>query len=64
MEEIKLNVKALAAYMKVSIEKLAELAELDANHLKKVSSGYARMTAEDIMNLSKATGIDPKNIEY
>ena len=64
MENVKLNVRALAAQLKVSIEKLAEMAEIDANHLKSVSAGRATMTARDLMQLSKATGISPHNIDY
>ena len=36
-ETIKMNVKALAANMNLSIEKLAELAGINVNHLLQVS---------------------------
>lgn len=38
-ETIKMNVKALAANMNLSIEKLAELAGINVNHLLQVSCG-------------------------
>ena len=49
----------LAAYMKESIEDMAEHAGLDGAHLKSVSSGRATMTAEDLQKLARYTGIDP-----
>lgn len=64
MENIKLTVRALAAQMKLSIEALAEKADIDPNHLKSVSAGRATMTAKDLVSLSKVTGISPFNIEY
>lgn len=64
MENIKLTVRALAAQMKLSIEALAEKAEIDPSHLKSVSAGRATMTAKDLVQLSKVTGISPFNIEY
>lgn len=62
-EAIKMNVRALAANMKISIEDLAEKADIDAGHLKSVSSGRATMTATDIIKLSRATGVSPFNID-
>lgn len=63
MEELKLSVKALAAIMDMSIEELATNAHLDYTHLKSVSSGRTRMTAEDLQNLSNYTGIPADNIK-
>lgn len=63
MEEIKFTVKMLAAYMRTSIEKLAEAAGIEAEHLSNVSCGRAKMTADDIVKLSAHTGIPPANIE-
>lgn len=65
MEEkkIMLNVRALAAMKKISIEELAKLAELDPDHLRSVSSGRTAMTGRDLINLSVATGISPFNIQ-
>lgn len=64
MENIKLNVRALAALMKVSIEELAKMADIEPNHLKSVSSGRATMTARDLVQLAKTTGVSVHNIEY
>lgn len=64
MENLKLNVRALAAIKKISIEDLAREAGLDPSHLKSVSSGRATMTATDIINLSLVTGVSPFNIEH
>lgn len=59
MENIKWTIRMLAAYMKESIEDMAEHAGLDGAHLKSVSSGRATMTAEDLQKLARYTGIDP-----
>lgn len=64
MEDLKFTVKALAALKNISIEELANKAGISANHLRKVSSGIVRMTAEDLMNLSRVTGVPPENIKY
>ena len=63
MEELKLNVRALAAQSRMSIEALAEKAGIEPGHLKSVSSGRVKMTAEDLLKLSEATGISPFKIE-
>lgn len=62
-KSVKLSVRALAANMKVSVEKLAEIAEIDPVHLRNVSLGRARMTATELVRLSLATNISPFNIE-
>jgi len=64
MEEIKFNIRMLAAYMKMSIEKLADEAGISVSHLKNVSAGRVEMTADDIVRLSEYTGIPAKNIEH
>ncbi len=64
MEEVKFTVKALAAIKEVTIEELADMAGISVNHLKKVSSGAVKMTADDLINLSRVTGIPPENIRY
>lgn len=63
MEEVKFNIRMLAAYMKMSIEDLAEKAGINVMHLKNVSAGRVKMTADDIVKLSTFTGIPAKNIE-
>ena len=64
MEELKLTVRALAAQMKTSIEELAKLAGIEYNHLRMVSAGRVKMTADDLIKLSKACGVPPENIEH
>lgn len=64
MEDIKFSVRMLAAHMKTSIEGLAEKANISVSHLKSVSSGRAKMTADDIVKLSDLTGIPAQNIEH
>lgn len=63
MAEIKMNVRALAANMKISIDKLAELAGINAQHLKDVSSGRTTMTARDLIKLAQVTNVSPYNID-
>lgn len=63
MENVMLNVRALAAMKKISIENLAELADIDKDHLQAVSAGRVKMTARDLINLAKATGVNPFNIK-
>ena len=63
MEDVKFTVRMLAAHMRMNIEELAELAGISPSHLKSVSSGRAKMTGDDIVKLSKATGIPCENIE-
>ena len=64
MENVKFNIKMLCGYMDCSIEKLAELADIKPQHLLDVSAGRVRMTADDIVKLSIATGIPADKIEY
>lgn len=64
MDNIKFNLKMLCGYMKCSIEKLAELADIKPQHLLDVSAKRVRMTADDIVKLSKVTGIPAERIEY
>lgn len=64
MENIKLNVKALAAMMNMSIAELASVSGIDYHHLRLISCGDATMSGEDLMNLSAATGVPPSNIDY
>lgn len=62
MEEIRLNVRALAANMKISIEALADLCGIERNHLKQVSAGNVEMTAMDLKKLAKVTKVPAENI--
>lgn len=57
-----LNVRALAANMKISIETLADNCGIKRSHLKQVSAGNVDMTAYDIKALSKFTGVPTDNI--
>lgn len=62
--EIKWNVRALAANLKISIEELAKRADINPTHLSDVSVGRVKMTARDLIQLAKATGVSPFNIDY
>lgn len=62
MTEVKLNVRALAAMLKISIEELARRCDIEPNHLKQVSAGRVKMTALDLRKLSDYTGIPADNI--
>lgn len=62
MEEIRLNVRALAANMKISIEALADLCGIERSHLKQVSAGNVEMTAMDLKKLAKVTKVPAENI--
>ena len=63
MEDVKFTVKMLAAYMRMSIGKLAESAGIEPEHLLNVSCGRVKMTGDDLVKLSNYTGIPAKNIE-
>lgn len=58
-----MNIKALASMMNMSIDALAELAEIKGQHLKDVSAGRATMTAKDLRNLSRVTGVPCEQIQ-
>lgn len=62
MENIKLTVRALAAQLGISIEELAERCNVSFGHLKQVSTGNVAMTAYDLKQLSKVTGVPTENI--
>jgi transcriptional regulator with XRE-family HTH domain len=62
MENVKMDIAMLCAYMKLSTEALADKAGIDRNHLAAVRAGRAKMLADDIIGLSDATGIDVRNI--
>lgn len=64
MEDIIFSVKMLAALMKTSIRGLAEMADISPQHLVDVSSGRTKMTADDIVKLSKLTGVPALQIEH
>lgn len=59
----KKKIKALAADMDITIEKLAELCGINANHLRCVSCGRATMTGHDLQLLSETTGVSADEIE-
>lgn len=63
MGEIKFTIRMIAAYLKISIEDLAEMAQISPSHLKMVSAGKVKMTAKDIVMLSKVSGIPSEQIQ-
>lgn len=64
MDNVMFSVRMLAAYMRVSIEELAKQCGISPDHLKQVSSGRLKMSADDIVKLSKTTGIPAERIEH
>lgn len=62
MENIKLNIRSLAAMMKITTEELAIKCEINPNHLKQVSAGNVPMSAYDLKQLSRVTGVPADNI--
>jgi transcriptional regulator with XRE-family HTH domain len=48
--------------MKISIEELAKRCDINPNHLKQVSAGNVKMTAEDLKSLAKISGVPADNI--
>lgn len=64
MENIRMTVKMIAAYKKMSIAELAKTAGIDYDHLQKVSKGIVKMSADDLIKLSKTADIPAENIEY
>lgn len=63
MNETKLSVRAIAKKCNVSIPKLALLAGIDPTHLHNVAYGNARMTADDLLKLSRYSGVSPFDIQ-
>lgn len=63
MDDIMLNVKALAALCHMTIEELAKACDIEPAHLRNVQNGRAAMTARDLKMLSDFTGIPAKNIQ-
>lgn len=63
VSEMKFTIRMLAAHMGKSIEDLASDADIDPSHLKSVSSGRAKMTADDLVKLVHHTGIPMDNID-
>lgn len=63
MEDIKLNVATLCAFMGMNTEQLAETCGINKQHLINVRQGRATMTADDVVALAKGTGISVDHIE-
>ena len=63
MDGIKLSIKALAAVKGMTIKELADASGISQTHLKDISCGRVRMTADDLIKLSKATEIPMENIQ-
>lgn len=65
MTEVKfiMNIKALASMMNTTIDGLADLADLNGQHLRDVSAGRVTMTARDLINLHKATNVPCEMIQ-
>lgn len=57
------SVKALSALMGLTISELAEKCGINKYHLQQVSCGRIKMSSEDIIKLSKYTGVSAKEIK-
>lgn len=64
MDDIKFTVRMIAAYMEMSIEELAKVADIDVYHLQAVNSKKIKMTADDLVKLSNVSGIPHNRINY
>ena len=62
MNELKLNIRSIAALKKISIEELARRCDINPAHLKQVSAGNVKMLAEDVQKIAAYTGIPADNI--
>lgn len=60
---VKMTVPMICAYLNVSTDKLADMAQIKRNHLRAVRAGRARMTADDLLGLSIAANLKPEEIE-
>ena len=59
----KFNIGMICAYLKMNTSELAEAADIDFNHLAAVRAGRVKMSADDLIALSDASGIDVRQIE-
>ncbi|WP_102343747.1 helix-turn-helix domain-containing protein [Galactobacillus timonensis] len=64
MGETKFSVKALAALKGLTLNDLADEAGISQDHMKSLSVGRVRMTADDLKKLSKATNIPMDLIQF
>lgn len=62
--EIKFTLRMIAAYMEMSIEELAKTCDIDVFHLQAVNAKRIKMTADDLVKLSQASGIPTDKIAY
>jgi hypothetical protein len=60
---VKMTVAMICAYLKVSTDELADMAQIDRNHLRAIRAGRSKMSADDLMGLSIAANLDPADIE-
>jgi len=63
MENVKLSVVALATIKGMTIKQLAKECGISESHLRKVSAGYAKMTARDLIALATACNVSPFSIK-
>lgn len=63
MDEIKMNVKMLAKLKNMTYRELAEACGMTFDHLKGIIYGTATMSATDLLELSRVTGVAPQNIQ-
>lgn len=59
----KKTIKDICEQMNISIKQLAEKAGIDPGHLKRVSTGRAKMTAKDLLQIALTANISIHEIE-
>lgn len=64
MNEIKLNIRALAAMMNLTLKELAEQSGADYRHLFNVAYRGTALRFEEGLKLSKFTGVPVENIVF
>jgi transcriptional regulator with XRE-family HTH domain len=63
MNEIKMNVACLCAYMRVTTDELADMANISRSRLMGIRTGRIRMSGDDLLGLYEATGMPMENIQ-
>ena len=61
--DIKFNIAMLCAYMSMTTDQLADASCIERNRLNSIRAGRTKMSGEDLIGLSDATGIPVENIQ-
>lgn len=63
MNDKKWTIKQMCVRLNINMKELAEKSDIPYNHLKMVSAGAVRMTAEDLVKLHNFSGLAMEEIE-